>query len=48
VPPPDEDAPFCEAVVVGPVATLATVGNFEPFAQAATVTIKPMATVGHS
>jgi hypothetical protein len=48
VSPPDEDAPACEAVVVGPVPTLATVGDFEPLAQAATVKTKAMATAGHS
>jgi hypothetical protein len=48
VSPPDEDAPACEAVVVGPAPTLATVGDFEPLEQAATVKTKPMATAGHS
>jgi hypothetical protein len=48
VSPPDEDAPACEAVVVGPVPTLATVGDLEPLAQAVTVKAKPMATAGHS
>jgi hypothetical protein len=44
VSPPDEDAAACEAVVLGPVPTLATVGDFEPLAQAATVKTKPMTT----
>ena len=46
--PPDEGAAVCEAVVVGPVLTLGTVGDFEPLAQAATVKTKPMTTAGHS
>jgi hypothetical protein len=48
VSPPDEDAPACQAVVVGPIPTLGTVGDFEPLAQAAAVKAKPMATAGHS
>ena len=46
--PPDEDAPAGDAVVAGPVPTLATVGDFELLAQAATVKAKPMATAGPS